>query len=847
MLLLCCLISRHGYSQSKSGIYVDKQGVLRWKKDHSEATFFGTNYTVPFAYGYRSHQALQINHEKAIDQDVYHFARLGFDAFRVHVWDTEITDSLGNLLENEHLRLFDYLIFKLKERNIKVMLTPLAFWGNGYPEPDQKTAGFSSIYNKRQAVTEEKAIRAQENYVSQFFKHVNVYTKLSYENDPDVLAAEINNEPHHSGPKQRAGEYVNRLARAIRNAGWTKPVFYNISESPWYADAVANAEIDGVSFQWYPTGLVANHTLPGNYLPHVDRYHIPFDTIPAFANKARMVYEFDAGDIWEPVMYPAMARSFRGAGFQWATQFAYDPLATAYANTEYQTHFVNLAYTPSKAISLMIAAKAFHILPRSKSYGTYPADSVFGPFRVSYRESLSEMNTEKEFYYSNTTSTKPVNNRNLLHVAGVGSCSIVSYKGLGAYFLDKLENGIWRLEVMPDAIMVSDPFAKAAPQKEVVRIQWKTHALQIKLPDLGVDFTITGVNEGNTFSAKAVSGSIKIQPGTYLLVKNGRKFQNKGNKSSVIKLNEFVAPVSRNTTPTIWHTPHEEVSSGNPFKLQAQIAGLEDSSKVTLLINNLSGVYKTIAMQEKTAYTYVAEVPVELTTPGLVQYRILVEKSKGEFYTFPGNYKGYPYAWDYYQKDSWQTYVAAEKSSLELFNASRDRNPTIYPNLWRSDEKQFITSQEPGQLVFRLASKELGNPEHIMGFQHTFADKIKGRQSELDSFKRLVIKARTGNTQPVQIKIALLTIDGMAFSSTVTLTSAMQELSIPLGNLKPDRFILLPRPYPGFQPFWFKSSAAYSFQVSQAEKLQITIGENLSSSEYEKPYNIEVESISLEN
>jgi hypothetical protein len=846
LLLVCCITRREVFSQAKDGVYVDKQGILRWKKDQSEAAFFGVNYTVPFAYGYRSHQALQVNHEKAIDQDVYHFARLGLNAFRVHVWDTEITDSLGNLLENEHLRLFDYLIFKLKERNIKIMLTPLAFWGNGYPEPDQKTAGFSSIYNKRQAVTEERAIQAQENYVNQFFKHINVYTKLSYEHDPDVIAAEINNEPHHSGPKARASEYVNRLAKTIRNTGWTKPIFYNISESPWYADVVASANIDGVSFQWYPTGLVANHTLPGNYLPHVDRYHIPFDTIPAFANKARMVYEFDAGDVWQPIMYPAMARSFRAAGFQWATQFAYDPLATAYANTEYQTHFVNLAYTPAKAISLMIASKAFHTLPRSKTYGTYPADSIFGPFRVSYIESLSEMNTEQEFYYSNTTSTSPLNSSKLQHVAGVGSSLVVQYKGLGAYFLDKLDNGIWRLEVMPDAIMVSDPFAKASPQKEVVQIQWKAHAMQIKLPDLGGDFMVTALNEGNIFSATIINGSVQIQPGTYLLVKNGKKFQNKRSKSSVIRLNEFVAPVSRNSTPSIWHIPYEEVSSGRPFELQAQIVGLEDSSKVTLLINNLSGVYKTIPLQEKTAYTYAAEVPAELTTPGLLQYRILIEKSKGEFYTFPGNHKGYPYAWDYYLNDTWQIYMASEKSALEIFNASQDRNLFVYPNLWRSDEKQFITSEEPGQLIFRLATKHLNNSEHMMGWQHEFADKLKGRKSELNSFNKLVIKARTGNTQPIQIKLALLTIHGTAYSTTVTITSAMQELSIPFSSLKLDRFILLPRPYPGFQPFWFQSSASLPFQIGQAEKLQISIGEGMSPADYEKPYSIEVEAIRLE-
>ena len=84
-------------------VYVDKQGVLRWTKNNAEASFFGVNYTVPFAYSYRAHKALNIDLEKAIQQDVYHLARLGLDAFRVHVWDTEISDTLGNLIENDHL------------------------------------------------------------------------------------------------------------------------------------------------------------------------------------------------------------------------------------------------------------------------------------------------------------------------------------------------------------------------------------------------------------------------------------------------------------------------------------------------------------------------------------------------------------------------------------------------------------------------------------------------------------------------------------------------------------------------------------------------------------------------
>jgi endo-1,4-beta-mannosidase len=238
-------------------VYVDKTGVLRYTKDNKEAAFFGVNYTIPFAYGYRSHKALGIDPEKAIDADVYHMARLGLDAFRVHVWDVEISDSTGKLLENEHLRLFDYLLKKLKEHNIKILITPIAFWGNGYPEPDVKTNGFSYVYGKGPSVVKEEAFKAQENYLKQFFTHVNPYTKLSYKDDPDVIAVEINNEPHHSGPKERTTEYVNRMAAAVKSVGWTKPIFYNISESPSYADAVVKANVDGHSFQWYPTSLVA--------------------------------------------------------------------------------------------------------------------------------------------------------------------------------------------------------------------------------------------------------------------------------------------------------------------------------------------------------------------------------------------------------------------------------------------------------------------------------------------------------------------------------------------------------------------------------------------------------------
>ncbi|MGV3540557.1 MAG: membrane or secreted protein, partial [Rufibacter sp.] len=594
----------------------------------------------------------------------------------------------------------------------------------------------------------------------------------------------------------------------------------------------------------YPTGLVANRTIQGNYLPHIDRYHIPFDTIPEFKNKALMVYEFDAGDVLGSYLYPAMAKSFRQAGFQWATQFAYDPLATAYGNTEYQTHYLNLAYTPSKAISLMIAGKAFYQLPLRKRYGTYPADSVFGAFRVSYKEELSEMNTAQEFYYSNTTRTKPANAAKLTKVAGVGSSPVVQYSGTGAYFLDKLAKGVWRLEVMPDAVFIRDPFAKASPGKEVTRIQWQTQTMQILLADLGKSFHIKGVNDGNQVSATAEDGRFQIQPGAYLLTKKEKTTWNGNSTYGALQVKEFVAPQPFDTKPFVSHQPLAEVSAGKPFAVTAQIVGVSPAAKVTLQLNNLAGVYKTVGLEKTAAYQYTAQVPEELVTPGLVNYRIMVQDGDKHF-TFPGGDEGDPWAWDYYQNDTWQTFIAAENGKLELFNATTDRDLFVFPNLWRPEERALVTTETPRQLVLKLTAKELPK-EGTMGFQLFIGDKLKGRATELAAYNKLVIRVRTPNTTAMPVQIGFISANATAFGATVNAGSTFKDIEIPLSDLKPAAFMLLPRPYPGFHAFWFKPSHTGTFSLNGIEKLEVRLGELPPAAKEGQGYGLEVEKVWLE-
>jgi hypothetical protein len=477
---------------------------------------FGVNYTVPFAHAYRSAQKMNIDVKKNMDKDIYHFSRLGFDLFRVHVWDTEISDTLGNLIANEHLDHFDYLLNKLKERGIKTVLTPIAFWGNGWPERDKPTPGFSYKFGKADCLTNPEAIKAQENYLYQFMNHINPYTGIAYKDDPDILAVEISNEPHHNGEAKEVTHFIRKMVKAVKRTGTKKPVFYNISHSIRFAEAYFKAGIDGGTFQWYPTGLGYQRELPGNHLANVAKYDIPFDDIIKKYRGAKLVYEFDAADIGKAVMYPAMARSFRSAGIQIATHFSYDPTFLGPYNTEYNTHYMNLNYTPQKALGLMIAGEVFHKVPLYSDYGNYPDHNTFQDFLVDYKKDLAVLNSLVKFYYTNSNSITPKNESSLTSIAGFSNSQLVSYSGKGAYFLDKLSAGVWRLEVQPDAVEIANPYGRNSHDKQVGAIVWRMHQMSINLADIGTAFTVKAINDGNSLKTEVRGNSFTIQPGTYI-------------------------------------------------------------------------------------------------------------------------------------------------------------------------------------------------------------------------------------------------------------------------------------------------------------------------------------------
>lgn len=798
------------FSQAKpsenDGVYIDGSGILRWKFSHAEVSLFGVNYTTPFAYGYRAHNKLGLSLKKAIDLDVAQFARLGLDAFRLHVWDKEISDGEGNVLHNDHLDLFDYLLAQLADHGVKVILTPIAWWGNGWPEPDEKTSGFSQNYTKPELITNDKAKIAQEKYLRQFINHVNPYRKYSYKDDPSIIAVEIINEPHHPENVEVVTAYINEMADVLRNAGLTKPIFYNISEN-WSKDqasAVARARIDGVSFQWYPTSLGHNRMLTGNYLANVNEYKIPSEGITGYENKAKMVYEFETADVGASYLYPAIARSFRQAGMQFVTMFAYDPVQLAWSNTEYPTHYLNLLYTPSKALSLMIAGKAFRQIPLRTSFGAYPDNNQFGNARVDYEKNLSELTTDSEFVYTNSTETLVKNPAALAHIAGCGNSSVVKYDGTGAYFLDKLSDGVWRLEVYPDVLWLRDPFVTTSLSRQVARLFWNKRKMELSLPDLGSGYEYFPKMQSVRWQTGDAPFDRQVMPGIYIVAAkriSKDKIQQYASKKEKF-LEGLYTPPTLDPAVYIVNSTSAYAAESTRVHFSFQIAGERKISSVNLYTRRPGWRgFTKFAMTNVGGFNYEATDTTAVFPSGVVQYCVAASTGDSTF-IFPGGTRGVPASWDFSPDDVWMLKVVARHEPIVLLDPSRDSRDFVFPHFSSSlryfvDYKNGVNSEN---VALAVRGSFIDSAAIPFGFQFALSDVVRPLVSRLDEYGHIVVTARSTRDSAATMSLIFMTNDGQNHKTEIDIGKEWKEIEIPLSAFQPGTALILPDSYPRFLP-----------------------------------------------
>lgn len=535
-------------------------GVLRYEGG-GEVALWGVNYYPQSWYQFDNMKRLGVDMNKAIRDDLDDMLRMGVQVIRIHIFDREISDGEGNLVDNEHLDLLDYLVSEGTRRGIYFMFTPIAWWGGPNENPDS----FSARTPKQYMFCDPISVKAQANYLRNWLNHTNRYTGRRYKDEPAICALEIHNEPAYAdynammdpdaryynesreflapfkerlrarwrewcsrngieGEKrffplfryQVMSDYLETMFKAIRHTGARQPIACALFDTIGQGDltsAIADSRCEAVTTGGY-AGAWDKVGDGVNYLPYADNHELD----PRLNGKVRLVYEFDGIKTFGSYLYPALARRYRNMGVQIACMFQYDSSTTAEWNTDWDAHYLNLAYTPGKAVSFRIGGRVFSDLPRGAVFPTAGTTQRFGNCLVSFDHNISVYSGDSVYLSSAPYSGAPLLDapRRPKLVMGVGDSPFASYAGTGIYTIDTdYAKRRADLTVNPDAEIVGDPWRPRADRSAVV-LKRNTHHFTLNLT--GVKLTRVTRKGEEAVDVALRGNTFEVTEGEYELV-----------------------------------------------------------------------------------------------------------------------------------------------------------------------------------------------------------------------------------------------------------------------------------------------------------------------------------------
>jgi len=535
-----------------------RNGILYYE-DGGEVALWGTNF-YPQSYSqFRSIKNMGIDPRKAMEDDFEDFANIGIDIIRIHVFDTEISDGKGNLIHNEHLDAFDYLVAQCNEHGIYLQLAPIAWWGS----IDNVHDSFSRHIPKEAMSMWSDSWSIQANYIEQFLNHQNPYTGKRLVDEPCLTLLEIINEPIYWGFSEvttRDHEtessdytkalngfltafhtftpddswqtpevfavfryvmlrgYIDAMIKAIRRTGAKQPVAYFgqwWGQAPELVQAVSDSRCEMVTFGDYPGWLPGKPVNDSkNFLGSAQNTALDV----RYAKKARLVYEYDAAGTLNLVsMYPGLARHWRSAGFQVCCQFQYDSRIVAHLNRDWPQHYLNLWHTPEKMVSFMIGAEIFKRLPRGTTFPIPPDDQIFPPGAVSFSKNAAILFSEDCYMQARPTNWCPLPfPETPSRILSVGSTPYFEYAGTGVVGL-LLDGNQASLQIYPDVERLRYDL-RGSEEAPLTCLHNKEHTFRLSLPGW-VEARVERLENGSWVSIPDSAGEFRALPGAYRLMK----------------------------------------------------------------------------------------------------------------------------------------------------------------------------------------------------------------------------------------------------------------------------------------------------------------------------------------
>ena len=220
-------------------------------------------------------------------------------------------------------------------------------------------------------------------------------------------------------------------------------------------------------------------------------------------------------------------------------------------------------------------------------------------------------------------------------------------------------------------------------------------------------------------------------------------------------------------------------------------------------------------------FDYTTNDSSSILQPGKLEYCVAVETKDGTF-TFPEGIKSIPGDWDFYTNKLWNVNVIGKDEPVVLLDAYRDRKDFIFSQVsdWRKLRIDFVNGESSEQNALQINVSLSEKDTLPFGIQLNVSKYINSLSSEIESYKRIGIKARSLKDYTCNLKLVLLTSDGKSYGADVQPNNSWDTINIPFEDFKTCDALILPNSYPKFLPKVWRGSNMVSSLNDEMKNLQ---------------------------
>jgi hypothetical protein len=382
---------------------------------------------------------------------------------------------------------------------------------------------------------------------------------------------------------------------------------------------------------------------------------------------------------------------------------------------------------------------------------------------------------------------------------------VVTYEGTGAYFLDRVRKGVWRLEVYPDQVMVRDPFEQPRPDKVVSRLLYRRWPMTIRLPDLG---TLT----------------VPVSPGVRFLTRKGSIDRaTLPAELNGVGIDEFHVNEPVEYPDLILSlTPREFVyGSATDIRVRVANSSLPDEVLLWLRPAGARAFGNSVPMGRLQGNDYHAVVPS--LQAGLYEF-VVSSQTGSRISTFPGGIQQAPNQWPFQSDSLWRFRVTPPRTPLRLLDPRSDYSQLSFIRVaeqYRTPFFSIVPGSTSDESALCLSLPDLGadTPQRYAAALYV-GDIMAGRATEASHADALEVKSKGGG-----FELTLIEKDGTAFSVPVPAAADWADARIPLSTLQHSKSIHIPSPYPGSWNYWRPGPAERTagLHIADVERIQLTV------------------------